>query len=499
MSLKSFFKTMFGLGQKVEIIKDTNDSRDDKLERIFSNRDNNILTSLRELSNDRLSRIADYREMLKDGVTMAAVELISEDASLIDADTGLAAWVESADNPDFAEMATNFLNNKLRINDIIYPLAFNIVAFGECFLNTNYSNEDYRKEYNIGDYFTIAEPEDVIHIYRYGVPLGYLYKPQSKDKSSIEFDKLLPERSYIHFISDRANKDSLTSDQSSYIQYGASFLEAARPYYKQRQLLDDLLILARLTRSSFYRLFSVDVGAASSQDTARMMRELKTAVSSKQSINVSTEVFSSKSSPILTGGNVYFPVRNGQGAVTVQEVGGEVNVSALADIEYFDDRYFGALKVPKQFLGQSDEAPGGLGDTTLTQLDIRYARTVKRCQRIIKSGLKDLIYWFCSIHNILPPSFSVEMPRILTAEDTRLSDIQKSEIEVTNSILELIKGVDENAVENSDKQKLMAALLNRVSNDSDIVDALNLHKLVKSEETDENADESDSGDEEFNF
>ena len=504
MSLKSFFKTMFGLGQKVEVIKDTNDSRDDKLENIFLNRDNNILTSLRELSNDRLSRIADYREMLKDGVTMSAVELISEDASLIDADTNLAAWVESADNPDFAEMATDFLKNKLRINDVIYPIAFNVVAFGECFINTNYSNEEYRKEYNVGDFFTIVEPEDVIHIYRFGVPLGYLYRPQSKDKTIVDNDKLLPERSYIHFISDRANKDYITSDQSSYIQYGASFLEAARPYYKQRQLLDDLLILARLTRSSFYRLFSVDVGAASSQDTARMMRELKTAVSSKQSINVSNEVFSSKSSPILTGGNVYFPVRNGQGAVTVQEVGGEVNVSALADIDYFDDRYYGALKVPKQFLGQSDEAPGGIGDTTLTQLDIRYARTVKRCQRIIKSGLKDLIYWFCSIHNILPPSFSVEMPRILTAEDTRLSDIQKSEIEITSSILDLVKNVDDGVFENADKAKLIAALLNRVSNDEDIIDALNLNKMVKADEVESNAHEetedgTEGGEDDFDF
>ena len=504
MSLKSFFKTMFGLGQKVEVIKDTNDSRDDKLESIFLNRDNNILTSLRELSNDRLSRIADYREMLKDGVTMSAVELISEDASLIDADTNLAAWVESADNPDFAEMATDFLKNKLRINDVIYPIAFNVVAFGECFINTNYSNEEYRKEYNVGDFFTIVEPEDVIHIYRFGVPLGYLYRPQSKDKTIVDNDKLLPERSYIHFISDRANKDYITSDQSSYIQYGASFLEAARPYYKQRQLLDDLLILARLTRSSFYRLFSVDVGAASSQDTAKMMRELKTAVSSKQSINVSNEVFSSKSSPILTGGNVYFPVRNGQGAVTVQEVGGEVNVSALADIDYFDDRYYGALKVPKQFLGQSDEAPGGIGDTTLTQLDIRYARTVKRCQRIIKSGLKDLIYWFCSIHNILPPSFSVEMPRILTAEDTRLSDIQKSEIEITSSILDLVKNVDDGVFENADKAKLIAALLNRVSNDEDIIDALNLNKIVKTDEgesksPEETEDGTEGGEDDFDF
>lgn len=499
MSLKSFFKNMFGLSNRVEIIKDSNDSRDDKLEQVFLNRDNNILTSLRTFSNDRLSMIKDYREMLSDGVTKSAVELISEDSSLIDQDTGLAAWVESADNPDFAEMMTSFLKNKFRINDIIYPLAFNVVAFGECFVNTNYSNIEYRKEYTVGDYFTIAEPEDIVHVYRYGVPLGYLVQPNSN--RSAESDKLLPERSYIHFISDRANKDYLSD--SSYIQYGASFLEAARAYYKQRQLLDDLLILARLTRSSFYRLFSVDVGAASSQDTARMMRELKTAISSKQSINVSTEVFSSRSSPILTGGNVYFPTRNGQGAVTVQEVGGEVNVSALADIDYFDDRYFGALKVPKQFLGQSDEAPGGIGDTTLTQLDIRYARTVKRCQRIIKSGLTDLIYWYCSIHNILPPSFTVEMPKILTAEDTRLSDIQKANIEITNSILDLVKGVDENILENSDKAKLIAALLNRVANDDDILDALNLEQFNKkeSEESDDdNLGESDSGDEEdFDF
>lgn len=503
MGLKSFFKTLFGLGKKVEVVKDSNDSRDDKLEKLFSNRDNAILTSLRDLSNDRISRLKDYREMLKDGITLSAVELISEDASLIDSDTGLAAWVESADNPDFAEMTTSFLKNKLRINDIIYPIAFNIVAFGECFLDTNYSNIEYRKEYNVGDFFTICEPEDVVHIYRFGVPLGYLVSPTAIDNKTVITgdDKLLPERSFIHFISDRANKENIADDGSAYIQYGASFLEAARPYYKQRQLLDDLLILARLTRSSFYRLFSVDVGAASSQDTARMIRELKSAVSSKQSINVSTEVFSSRSSPILTGGNVYFPVRNGQGAVTVQEVGGEVNVSALADIDYFDDRYYGALKVPKQFLGQSDEAPGGLGDTTLTQLDIRYARTVKRCQRIIKSGLKDLIYWFCSIHNILPPSFTIEMPRILTAEDTRLSDIQKSEIEVTNSILDLIKGVDEGALENADKPKLMAALLSRVSNDEDIVDALNLYKLKKDEtsEESESDESSEEGDSDFDF
>ena len=109
MSLKSFFKNLFGLGQKIEVVKDSNDSRDDKLEKLFENRENNLITSLRDFSNDRLSRIKDYRDMLADGVTLSAVELISEDASLIDADTGLAAWIESADNPDFAALATDLI------------------------------------------------------------------------------------------------------------------------------------------------------------------------------------------------------------------------------------------------------------------------------------------------------------------------------------------------------------------------------------------------------
>ena len=80
------------------------------------------------------------------------------------------------------------------------------------------------------------------------------------------------------------------------------------------------------------------------------------------------------------------------------------------------------------------------------------------------------------------------MPRIITAEDTRLSDIQKAEIEITSSLVELIKSVDEGALENADKQKLMAVLLNKVSNDQELIDSLNLDKLTNGK-----SDESGSG------
>ena len=86
------------------------------------------------------------------------------------------------------------------------------------------------------------------------------------------------------------------------------------------------------------------------------------------------------------------------------------------------------------------------------------------------------------------------MPRILTAEDTRLSDIQKAEIETTSSILELVKNVDETIFENADKAKLIAALLNRVSNDEDIIDSLNLNQFIKKDNQSSNEEsDTDSG------
>ena len=90
------------------------------------------------------------------------------------------------------------------------------------------------------------------------------------------------------------------------------------------------------------------------------------------------------------------------------------------------------------------------------------------------------------------------MPRILTAEDTRLSDIQKAEIETTSSILDLIKNIDEGIFENSDKAKLIAALLNRVSNDEDIIDALNLEQFAKNAEDSSDESAGDGANEESN-
>ena len=486
---KSKFKTwlsrLFGSQGQLQIIEDPKDPRDNYLRDLFGDRKTTFLSDIHSYAEDRSGEIDEYKEMLKDGVTLAAINLIVEDATQLDLDNNMVAWVTSIDNPEFAKSMNDFLLNNFQVNDVIYSIAYNVVAFGECFVKTHYEDVDgYLKYFHLGDYFMIEDIKNVAHLFKYGVPLGYVRRLKDNGSYSFVKDQILPEKSYIHFINDKGNKELLTEgdDDGLYISYGSSLLEGAKYYYKQRQLLDDLLLLARLTRSSKYNLFKVEVGQATSQDTARMIREVKTAIQQRQEISVSNQVFSSRNSPLLSGGNVYFPVRNGLGGVEVQQVADDPNVSSLKDIDYFNGNYYSALGVPQSFLGNTGELPAGLGDSTLTQLDIRYARMVKRVQRVLKNGIRDLIIWKCLIDDVLPPEFEVNMSHILTAEDDRRSKIITDSTQRIRDLFDMLQLIDPEILQKADKQKLLYFVFDALGRDTDIVDIFENIYVEKSSE-----------------
>lgn len=469
---KEWLSRLFGSNTQIQVIEDPKDSRDNYLREILGERQSTFLSDLHSFAQTHAGEIEEYKNMLKDGVTLAAINLIVEDATQVDPETDQVAWVTSIDNPEFAEKMNDFLVNNFHINDVIYAIAYSVVAFGECFIKTHYDDtEGYLKHFHLGEYFMLEDITKVAHLFKYGVPLGYVRRLEGSETYSYVRDQILPEKSYIHFINDKGQKEYLSqnTDDGLYIGYGTSFLEGAKYYYPQRQLLDDLILLSRLTRSSKYNLFKVEVGQATSQDTARMIREVKTAIQQRQEVSVSNQVFSSRNSPLLSGGNVYFPVRNGLGGVDVQQVTDDPNVSSLKDIDYFNGNYYSALGVPQSFLGNTGELPAGLGDSTLTQLDIRYARMVKRVQRVLKNGIRDLVIWKCLIDDVLPPEFDINMTHILTAEDDRRSKIVADNTQRLKDLFDALQLVDDEILKKADKQKLIYFIFDTIGKDTDAV------------------------------
>jgi hypothetical protein len=91
----------------------------------------------------------------------------------------------------------------------------------------------------------------------------------------------------------------------------------------------------------------------------------------------------------------FIPVRGGDSGTKIEGIEGQSITGETADVEYIQKKLFAALKVPKAYLGYEE----GLGSkATLSQQDIRFARTIARVQRTVLAELNKLaiIHLYCN-------------------------------------------------------------------------------------------------------
>lgn len=237
-----------------------------------------------------------------------------------------------------------------------------------------------------------------------------------------------------------ANKEYYT------LRRGESYLDNARTAWQVLSALEDILMLTRMTRSVLYRIFSVEVGNKGDTETTRILNQLKTRIKFDETINVKEKVYNSDLRQIPLGDSIFIPTRNGIGNIDIKTVGGDVNLKDAIDLDYFKDKLFAALRIPKAFLGFSDEGTGGMINTSLTRMDIRYARTIRGIQTVLGEGLKDLCLTYLrltrpesSLEEL--PDFKIVFTSINTEEDTQRNETRKVQVETLDKVLETFENL----------------------------------------------------------
>ena len=104
MGIVNKIKERFGVN-RAKFIDDPTDSRDNFLRDLVTSRTSDILTKIHTFSDKRDGEIDEYKQMLKDGVTLAAVNLLTDDATQLDQQHGAVAWITCQGDPDFADSA----------------------------------------------------------------------------------------------------------------------------------------------------------------------------------------------------------------------------------------------------------------------------------------------------------------------------------------------------------------------------------------------------------
>ena len=242
-----------------------------------------------------------------------------------------------------------------------------------------------------------------------------------------------------------------TIENKKYFQLerGESFLENSMVAWQVLSALEDILLLTRMTRSILYRIFSVEVGNKGNKETRELLDRLKNKIKSDETVDIRSKIYNSSLSQVPLGDSIFIPTRNGVGVIKVDTVGGDVNLKDAIDLDYFRDKLFAGLRIPAPFLGFTESLPGGIGDTSLTRMDIRYSRTIARIQTILAEGLKDLCLLYLKLtrtekaFNSLP-NFKIVFTSINSAEDISRADLKKTQMDILGQLLESLSnlGVD---------------------------------------------------------
>lgn len=115
------------------------------------------------------------------------------------------------------------------------------------------------------------------------------------------------------------------------------------------------------------------------------------------------------------------------------------------DLDYFKDKLFAGLRIPKAYFGFGEDT-SGMMNQSLTQMDIRYCRTIVRLQNILSVGLKDLCNLYLDLTRTKKarpelPDFKVVFTSPTSSEDDARADVKQKQMQTLKQVLEGLQGI----------------------------------------------------------
>jgi len=160
---------------------------------------------------------------------------------------------------------------------------------------------------------------------------------------------------------------SLTEGLDRYWPFGQSILETIFKVYKQKELLEDALLIYRVQRAPERRVFKIDVGNMPSNLAMQFVNRIKDEIHQRRipSVHGGQSVVDATYNPLSINEDYFFPVTaDGRGS-SVDVLPGGQNLGEIDDLKYFNNKMARGLRVPSSYL------PTGPEDNTLPMNDGR--------------------------------------------------------------------------------------------------------------------------------
>jgi len=178
---------------------------------------------------------------------------------------------------------------------------------------------------------------------------------------------------------------SLTEGLDRFWPFGQSILENIFKVYKQKELLEDAVLIYRVQRAPERRLFKIDVGNMPSHMAMAFVERIKNEIHQRRipSVYGGSSIVDATYNPLSMNEDYFFPVTaDGRGS-SVEVMQGGQNLGEIDYLRYFNNRLARGLRVPSSYLPTGpDDSDRPLSDGRVGTALIQEYRFNQYCERL---------------------------------------------------------------------------------------------------------------------
>ena len=201
-------------------------------------------------------------------------------------------------------------------------------------------------------------------------------------------------------------KDSITYCTSGLVDRNKnrvlSYLHKAIKALNQLRMIEDSLVIYRLSRAPERRIFYIDVGNLPKIKAEQYLREVMNRYRNKLVYNAQTGEVRDDRKFMSMMEDFWLPRREGGRGTEITTLPGGQNLGELADIEYFQKKLYRALGIPESRIA----AEGGFNlgrSSEILRDELKFAKFVGRLRKRFAAMFNDMLKTQLILKNIVTP------------------------------------------------------------------------------------------------
>jgi hypothetical protein len=383
---------------------------------------------------NRKKRYKEYEEMDEYPEVGAAFDIYADDTT--QRGSRGERWTIDSESSLVVDEVQDFFTD-IRLDKILWDISRNTVKYGDCFIemivNIKKPEEGVKK-------IKVLNPNYLLRVENeFGYLKKFLQEIPTSDVNEVLYNGTGEQRpiKYIELDKHQIVHFRLHTSDPVFYPYGKSIAALCHRIFRSLKMMEDAMMIYRLSRAPERRIFYIDTGNLPTSKAEMFIERIKQKFKKEKFYQGSTSQVNARYNPMSLDEDFFVATKNGRGT-KIETLPGATNLGEIEDVRYYRDKLLAALKIPKDYLVEKDKSPERKAN--LSQLDVKFARTIQRVQVDIESGLENLAKRHLQLRGF--PASLIKKLRIKLPEPSDMSakrklDLDQAKIAVISQVKNL--------------------------------------------------------------